>query len=267
MPESSPAATNERARWRKRIIRTTSWLIPPIFACAAALLHFELHVPRSKMVPRAKDDKGKTKPKPAPSKRQPWQPREQAELDALRVRFEPNPIADEPDEPDFRRQHDSLLRAVAQLAREAALTERPTSLRVIPHCHTVRCSLEICGPTTAVAAIALQIAKVERKDGPLWHELREVDPETKPEAAPAPESPDAPEVEAQACRAWVVGFRVDGSKRGDLVIPGYEPKRPAPVKPAIVPSDSTQPVDASKPDPTRPAPAPKAKPAPKPNPG
>lgn len=236
---------DKRSALRGRIIRITSWMIPPIFACAAALVHFQFHVPRSAMVPRAKEEKPKPRsPKKKPPPKPSWQPREQPELDALRVRWEKQPIADEPDDPEFRRLHDSLLRAVAQVAREAALEQRPTSLRVTPKCHTIRCELELCGPSSAVDAIAGVLPKVERKDGPLWHELREVEP--NPEAEPIEPDADAPEVERRSCRAWVVGFVVDGSKRGDLQVDGYEPtpkKKPTtePSARKLEPRDSTKP--------------------------
>ncbi len=247
--EIATAAVDPRARRRQRFARAMSWLIPPIFACAAALIHFEFHVPRGPMVPRAKDTK-KTKPRPPKdaTKRQSWQPREQAKLDELRARWEPTPFEDEPKDDDFRRQHESLLRAVAQVAREAALEQRPTSLRVTPVCQTIRCSLELCGPTKAIAAIAEFLPKVERTDGPLWHELREVEARVDDSAAQVPKPTAEAEAEAKppeprTCRAWVVGFRVDGTKRNELMVAGQEPKptvAPKP-KPTVAPRDSTVP--------------------------
>jgi hypothetical protein len=243
LDSTRPPNSTPRTRARQRILLVTRWLIPPIFACAAALLHFEFHVPRSPMVPRAKEDKKKKAkpraPKKAAKERKPWQPREQAELDKLRVRWEKEAFVDEPDDVDFRRQHDTLLRAVTQIAREAALDQSPNSMRVTPHCKTIRCSLQVCGPAPAVDAIAGMLPKVERHDGPLWHELREVEPDVEAPIS-TPKNTEAAEVEAEqrSCRAWVVGFRVDGTKRRELKIAGQEPEpTPEPTKPR----DSTVP--------------------------
>lgn len=237
MLDSTPQpSAPPRARARQRVIQITRWLIPPIFAFAAALLHYQFHVPRGPMVPRAKEDK-KPKPKPRTAKkaakeRKPWQPREQAELDKLRARWEKEPFADEPDDADFRRQHDTLLRAVAQVAREDAIDRAPLSMRVTPHCKTIRCSLQICGPGSAVDSVAEMLPKIERHDGPLWHELREVEPDTEPPITTPKDTPEAEaEVEQRSCRMWVVGFRVEGTKRKDLKIAGKEPEPDEPPKP------------------------------------
>ncbi|MFV8750709.1 hypothetical protein ACNOYE_09165 [Nannocystaceae bacterium ST9] len=240
-PEPTPAVErplDARARRRQRLVRATSFLIPPLFACAAALVHFEFHVPRSPMVPRAKEDKKKGKP-PKSTKRQAWKPREQAKLDELRARWEKEALADEPEDADFRRQHDSLLRAVVQVAREDALdNQRSVSLRVTPHCKTIRCSLDLCGPTSAVEAIAALLPTIERHDGPLWHELREVQAEDE---EPKPNAPkDAPEAEPRICKAWVVGFRVDGTKRNELKIAGREDE-PAKARDSTAPREQPEP--------------------------
>jgi hypothetical protein len=230
--QSGPPA---RSRTRQRILQATRVLIPPLFALSAVLLYNEFHVPRSPMVPRAKEDKKPKPRKPAGKKSKPaaWQPRSQAELDKLRVRWDKEAIADEPEDADFRRQHDTLLRAVVQVAREAALDRSAIAMRVTPRCRTVRCALEICAPTNAVDAVADMLPKVERHDGPLWHELREVEPDGEP-ATPR-DAKEPIEAEARKCRAWVVGFRVDGTKRKDLKVVGHEPPQPEPAKDSTAP--------------------------------
>lgn len=260
-PEPTPARPTPSRAW----VRVATWLIPPIFACAAALIHFEFHVPRSPMVPRDKEDKKKkTKSRPPPAKgkvdkRKSWEPRELSELEQLRTRWSGTPILDEPEDKDFRRQHESLLRAVVQVARDAGQTDptdRSAALRVTPHCYTIRCSIELCGPTKIVEQVATWLPKVERIDGPLWHEIGESEPVgEKPKSGAPTEDPNA---EPRVCRAWVVGFVADGTKRNQLIIPGIEPKPPTmPVVPTAAPAsrDSTLPTPAGAP-PTGPGPGP-----------
>lgn len=243
-------------RARSRALSVATWLIPPIFALAAALVHFQFHVPTSEMVPRDTSDK---KAKPAKPKRPSKKPsqtadkksgvRDLAELERLRTRWSGTPIDDEPDDKDFRRQHESLLRGAVQIAREAGAstglipqappTERSALVRVTPRCHTIRCTIEVCADPPILDALVTYLPQVESDEGPLWHEFAETSLAAPP-AEPEPE-PEPDHAMPRTCKAWIVGFVVDGVKRSELLVPGVTPARveqaaPKPSAPASAPT-------------------------------
>lgn len=183
--------------------------------------------------------------------------RELAELEKLRTRWAGKPITGEPVDKEFKRKHESLLRGVVQVAREAGKVDDVDALvRVTPRCHTIRCTIEVCAPQSVIEPIATYLPQVESVSGPLWFEVGEIEPTgearaTKPpkttpknpktpKQTPKPPEPSEPVDEAaepRSCRAWLVGFVYDGIERGDLLVPGVTqaagqaPTKVAPVDP------------------------------------
>jgi hypothetical protein len=172
--------------------------------------------------------------------------RDLEKLEQLRTRWAGKPISGEPVDKEFKRKHESLLRGVVQVAREAGKVDQTNTLvRVTPRCYTIRCSLEVCAPQSIVETIASYVPQVESVSGPLWYEIGEIEPvgearsptppskpskpgKTKPgrpkpgktgEPSETGEASDEP-LEPRSCRAWVVGFVYDGIERGDLLVPG-----------------------------------------------
>lgn len=220
-------------RARSRALSVATWLIPPIFALAAALVHFQFHVPTSDMVPRDTGDKKAKAAKPKKPSKRPSKTadkksgeRDLAELERLRTRWSGTPIDDEPDDKDFRRQHESLLRGAVQIAREAgAANDRSALVRVTPRCHTIRCTIEVCADPPILDALVTYLPQVESAEGPLWHEFAETTlaaPPTEPEADP---EPDPEHAMPRTCKAWIVGFVTEGVKRSELLVPGVTPAR------------------------------------------
>jgi hypothetical protein len=202
-PERSAASPSARRR------RALAWLLPPILAGAAVLVQFALDVPRHEMVPR-EDESPSLGPGPddpvrtTTAARTPkqWRARTPEEIDALRETWSGRAIQAEPRDPRYRKHHEPLLRAVVRKAEvDFVPADDPVSMLVRANCHTIRCSLEICAEPKVVEGVAERIPNFKVGARSLWHELREIGDEPRPD----------PRGKGQVCRRWIVDFAVEGA--------------------------------------------------------
>lgn len=146
---------------------------------------------------------------------QKWEARSPTRVARLRQSWMTRELADEPIDNHFKRHHDGLLRAAVSIARREAIGSRVVAIRTMPACRTIRCSLELCGPTSAINEIAEHLPKVELEDGPLWHSFEEEPPTREPgEPRPVAGSDEPPE--PNICRRWLVSFEDDAPRRSQL---------------------------------------------------
>ena len=217
MPESKQRRLSDCARTR------LGWWLPPLLGVLAVLFQYAFDVPKAEMLerPNKKERKAeKKKQKDAirdlnrerakTAKR--WTGRSADEVASLRREWMTEAIEDEPEDYRFRKHHEALLRSVVTRARTKVLGgAKPVPLQIRPKCHTLRCTLELCGPSSLVDPLAelLPKAKVRPKEGPegpLFLELREVEPEHEPKAGD----------EAQVCRRWITTFDRDDTQIREL---------------------------------------------------
>jgi hypothetical protein len=255
MPEPKPAIHRLLLRWRAArrspIYRALSWLVPIALAIMAVGLQYNYDVPRSEMLPRP-DSKAKKKKKKRDRARrrrarlrsQKWEARSPTRVARLRQSWMTRELADEPIDNRFKRHHDALLRAAVSLARREAIGSRVVAIRTMPACRTIRCSIELCGPTSAIDEIAEQLPKVELEDGPLWHSFEE-EPPTRDPGEPRPVAGSDEPPEPNICRRWLVTFEDDAPRRSQLRMPEAEEKdddgkakgKPKPKAPGARPRD------------------------------
>ena len=215
---------------RQKLRKIGAWLLAPVLATAAIAVQISLDVPRAPMLEhkpkkpkkpkksaaarnaerKAKAAKSKTKTKK--KRRQ----RGQRELTRLRKIWSEQALEDEPVDQHFRRRHESMLRSVVTRARARALDGAPPpAMQTRPTCHTIRCELELCGPSKLISAIADLLPGVTLDDQPLWHELREVEPTQAPVEPQLQRKPKSDRL----CRRWIVDFAHDGGNVTKLAIP------------------------------------------------
>ncbi|PRQ10183.1 hypothetical protein [Enhygromyxa salina] len=237
MPESSERRGRLLGRLSPLARRRAAWLLAPALATAAIAFQVGLDVPRAPMLERdqkppkkprksaaarnaqAQAKANKAKAKQAQSKKPP-QRRTARALAGLRARWSDVPLEDEPINQNFRRRHDGLLRHVVTRARELELDGAPPPpMQIRPGCRTIRCDLELCGPTKLVAAIAELLPVATLADQPLLHELREVEPIHEPAPDPKNSGPKQRKPNHQVCRRWIVDFTVDGGDPSKLAFP------------------------------------------------
>jgi hypothetical protein len=221
-----PEPMGPRSRGQARV-RLLPWLWAPLLASLAIALQVGLDVPRAPMLERVEKPKKQPRKSAAArnagkSKAKPPRQRTTRELAQLRERWSERPLEEEPVDQSFRRRHEGLLRSVVTRARAVALDDAmPPPMQIRPACHTIRCALELCGPSPLLASIAELLPGVTLLDQPLWHQLREVEPVHKPSGGPSGET---------VCRRWIVDFTRDGGDFKELVIPGPELKAQRPAK-------------------------------------
>lgn len=230
MPEPKPARARRRLSPRAR--QVGAWLLAPLLASAAIAFQIALDVPRAPML-----QKQAKKPKPqrksaaarnaeriakaktaakAKASGKAQRVRSEAALAGLRTRWSEQPLEDEPINQNFRRRHEGLVRSAVTRARARALDgATPPSMQIRPKCHTVRCELELCGPSPVISAIAELLPGVTLDGHQLWHELREVEPAHDPA--------DRKPTKDHVCRRWIVDFKRDGGDIKKLAVPELKP--------------------------------------------
>ena len=219
----SDSDTKQRPSARARL----GWILPPVLALLAIAFQYAFDVPKAEMVPRPspeerrKEEAKKRKElREANRKRKEartvkrWTGRSADEVATLRREWMTQSIADEPHDQRFRKHHEALLRSAVTQARTKALDgAKPTAIQIRPACHTIRCTLELCGPEDLIDNIAELLPKVEVEpklgpEGPLFQELREIEPRH------LPKNPR----ENFTCRRWLLSFDRDDAQIRDLRI-------------------------------------------------
>lgn len=198
---------------RPIVVRVGSWLLAPLLGLAAVGLQYQLDVPKGEMVPRpTKEEEARRKREKAKREREKqkaqaarnrgWQARPAARIEILRESWFHQPIEDEPVDKEFRRYHETLVRAAVSIARRQAskADTSPPALRIQPSCHMIRCSVDVCGPPEFVDAVSEYIPEIYGGSGPLWHLFEETEAppaKTKQLSPTTTVRKDQPEVAAE----------------------------------------------------------------------
>lgn len=217
MVETKQRRLSDRARAR------LGWWLPPLLGVLAVLFQYAFDVPKAEMLQRPNKKERKAEKKKQNDKirklnrerakqAKRWEGRSADEVAALRREWMTEPIADEPEDYRFRRHHEALLRSLVTRARTKVLDgAKPVPIQIRPKCKTLRCTLELCGPSSLIDPLAeiLPTAKVQPKEGPegpLFLELRALEPEHRPKVTDEP----------QICRRWLTTFDRDDTQIRDL---------------------------------------------------
>jgi len=218
MPEPDDAKRRLSAKTRARL----GWWLPPLLGLLAVGFQYAFDVPKAEMLqsPSAEEKKAhKAKKRAALRKKnrerrraaQRWTGRSGEELASLRREWLTRPIEQEPRDQGFRRHHEAVLRSAVTHARAKALGDaEPPAIQIRPACHTIRCTLELCGPQQLVDDIGALLPEIEVEPklapvGPLFLELREVGL-----------GEDTRARRRYHCRRWLLSFDRDNVQIRDL---------------------------------------------------